>query len=975
MIALVLHEADAVIAGATRVLREFSAAGLLGDLALVNVGYSDSPGGPRAVRVRAGEDTETGLFDALAESPAVDGVTLTAVASGDLAPEHQRELAEAALGIADRIMRLSGVPAAVGCLFVPESRSGAEVLPAAGFFSARTSNFVSLPTDWRYLDGVPVGIEYVDADRAAWHAALEIATVTSGWTGVADSRLRPAFEAPGVADNSLRFVRCAARLVTFRREGPRAEIDGILPAPEGFESAPVPGFVDRAATALHPEAFRLDGGLVESGDPGRSGLLKILVGALGGVFPPLASGLRGFGRVLRDEVAKALGGEAGSAAVDDAGEAGAEPPPGAAHLVVIEGIEDGVWTDLVRNVLGVVDGGGTADAVEARGAAGHAQYVFVAEESLLDDVLEKRLAAGGADDALDEGIPGTNEAGDGSSTDRAVCEEGSADRDRPTDAGDESSGPEPGWAAEGARRGLLTLVDDAFRREAARARERRREQQRERDHLAEQAAHTEKSDPPAALRATLLAFFVTAFVVAASYVLLLETFDFGDLGKVLRTRLSIAATAVTWLVLQYPLAPRGDDPRAVQSHLLRSAAVIAAVAGLAAAFAEPISDAASGGPWLELIPLLATLVTLWLAWRVLRSEEAHDRPAARAAALAWTVCYLVSGVLLYANMDRSVFNEWRWLRDFFSDYGKEIRYAAAAVAGFLFLLAVVIFAVGDSGSDRRRRRDRARLRELDRELGRTELLPILQGLRTNWLGTAVALDHILRRSFPRASPAAETAGRLRSPLLRFAVHRREAYAPPPPPGWLFARYERAVDAYSAQRGARKGVAGRVRPEAATMVSRLDREPLAAPGSDPRWDFAHRLRAGEFDEPLAADLTGAAEGWLLDSDLEFLGQIAPVAPTALPLGLLGPGAAVLGKVAMNATWWWPDGFVVPDALVPPLPARTVSAGGGVANMAVRLDVSDPILEGQLRAAPPPQEDPGTQPPDSGEQYPGRDGGLR
>ena len=159
-----------------------------------------------------------------------------------------------------------------------------------------------------------------------------------------------------------------------------------------------------------------------------------------------------------------------------------------------------------------------------------------------------------------------------------------------------------------------------------------------------------------------------------------------------------------------------------------------------------------------------------------------------------------------------------------------------------------------------------------------------------------------------------------------------------------------------------------------MVSRLDRDPLSAPGADPRWDFAHRLRAGEFDEPLAADLTGAAEGWLLDGDLEFLGQIAPVAPTALPLGLLGPGAAVLGKVAMNATWWWPDGFVVPDALVPPLPARTVSADGGVANMAVRLDVSDPILEGQLRPGVSP-EGPGARSPDEGDEIPGRDGGLR
>lgn len=989
MITLVLHEADQVIAEATRVLREMSAAGLLGDIALVNVGGADSPGGPRAVRVRAGEETAIGLFDALAESAAVDGVMLTAVASGDLAPEHQLELVEAALGIADRIMKLGGIPASVGCLFVPESRPGAETLPAAGFFSPRTANFVSLPTDWRYPDGVSVGIEYDDADRAAWHSAFEIATIASAWTGVADSRSQPTSEAPGVADNSLRFVRSAARLVTVHHGGPRAVADGILPLPDGFEASPVPGLVRCTVPVLHPEEFRLEGGLAEGGDPGRSGPLMILVRALGTVFPPLAAGLRGFGRVLRDEMAKALGGETGSAEGDEPDSASPESQPGDAPSVVLEGFEHGVWTDLVRNMLGVADGGGTSDAAEARRAAGHKQYVFVAEDSLVDDLLEQRYRAGVSQDAPHVSRAGETEDRAGSSADWVVSEEGTAHRAGTTGTGEESARADrssasptggaadgPGAAGEPERRGLLTLIDDAFRQEVARAKEQRREHQREREHLAEQMAHAEKVEPSAALRSTVIAFFVTAFVVAVSYVLLLDQLDPSQIENPLRTRLAIVATALTWLVLQYPLAPRGDDPRAVQSYLLRSAAVIAAVAGLAAVFAAPISDTASGRPWLELIPVLTTLVTARLAWRVLRSERARERPAGRAVALAWTVCYLVSGLLLYANMEASGFNRWGWVRRFFEEYGEGIRYAAAAVAGFLFLVAVVIFALGDSGSDRRRRRARVRMRELDREAQRVELLlPILEGLRTNWLGTAFALDHILRKSFPRPSSAAESASRLRSPLLRFAVRRREVHSPPPPPGWLSTLYERAVEAYSAQRAALSGVAGRIRPEAAAMVSPLERDPLANPGGDPRWEFAHDLGAGAFDDVLAADITGAADGSLLDSDIEFLRQIAPVTPTALPLGLLGPGAAGLGNVAMNTTWWWPDGFAVPDALVPPLPGRTGAADGGQAHIAVRLDISDPVLEGQLRPGVSPPEGPGARPPDEGDEIPGHDDGLR
>lgn len=976
MITLVLHEADRVIGEATRVLREFSGAGLLGDIALVTVGDSGSPAGPRAVCVRAGEDTEMGLFDALATVPAVDGLVLTAVTSADLAPERQLHLADGALGIADLIMRLAGVPAAAGCLFVPESREGADVLPAEGFFSPRTANFVSLPTDWRYVDGVPVGIEYADLDRTAWHAALEIATITSGWAGVAESRWQPDFPAPGVADNSLRFVRSAARLVTVRRSGPRATVDGILPVPEGFEPAPVPGLIGRTVPALHPEVFRLEGGLAEAAEPGRSGPLMILARALGGVFPPLASGLRGFGRVLRAEVVKVLGGDAGSADAGDTLESDPAPSPDDAPSVALEGFEPGVWTDLVQNVLGVVDGGGTDDAAEARRAAGHKQYVFVAEDSLIDDVLPRRFS--GAPSEHQDASAGVADDADEAERDVSWRESeyraGGAMR-VPAGAGMPASANAGPVEEVHGRRGLLTLVDDAFRRETSKAEDLRRDQQREREHLAEQVASTAEFDPPAALRATIAAFFVTAFVVVASYVLLRDAFYIGDWDRIVRTRLAIAVTAVTWLLLQYPLAPRGGDPRAVQSYLLRAAAAVAAVAGLAAVFAGPISNAATGRPWLELIPVLATLITLWLAWRVLRSEEARDRPAGRAVALAWTICYLVSGLLLYANMEYSGFNRWDWVQRFFEDYGDGIRYAAVAVAGFLFVVSVVMFSVSDAGSDRRSRRARARIRELDRELQRKELLPILSGLRTNWLGTAAALDHIVRRSFPHPCSAGETAGGLRSPLLRFAVRRREAYSPPPVPGWLFTQYEKAVDAYSAQRRARSGSAGRVRPEAATMVSSLDRDPLAVPGTDPRWDFAHRLRAGQFDHALAEDLADPADWSLTDTDIDFMGQIAPVAPAPLPLGLLGPGAAGLGKVDMNPTWWWPDGFAAAEALTRPRPARGFSADSGQAHLAVRLDVSDPVLEGQLRDGRSRSESRDELLADEGDAFAGRDDGLR
>ena len=975
MITVVHHAADRVVIEATRVLRDLSARGLLADIAVVEVGEAAWSGQPAATCVRAGEDVAMGLFDALATDPATDGHVLTAVASADLAPRSQLELAGELTRIADRAIGLAGVPVVASCLFVPESGDGG-ILPAAGFFSAATANFVALPTDWRFVDGAAVAVEYDDADRAAWHAALEIATLTSAWGAVAQSRWQPEVLAPGVSGHGLRFVRSATRLVTVRRSGPAAAVENVLPTPEGFSPTPVPELVERAAVVLHPEVFRLEGRLDEAGAlGGPGGVLRLLAGAVGGLFPPLASGLRGFWRLLCTEVARALGGDAGSGEGDHPPVSRPDRQASDETAVVLEGFEPRVWTDLVRNVLGAVDGGGTADAVEARRAAGHERFVFVTRDSLVDDVLRERIGGQPSGDRdASAGADGADDADDGGDVRWRGSEYRIGGGTRESAASGARASRDTGPAEEADdRRGLLTLIDDVFRGEVSRARRLRRQHQEEFDELVASAERAEQSEPTAALRRTIVAFVVTAFVVVASYVLLLDAFDFGDVDRTLRTRLAIVATAFTWLVLQYPLAPRGGDTRAVQSHLLRSAAVIAVVAALAAVFADPISDVATGRPWLEIIPILAALVTFWLAWRVLRSEHAGERSAGRALALAWTICYLIAGLFLYANMEHSIFGRWGWLRRFLENYGDGIRYAAVAVAGFLFLLALTMLAVSDAGADRHRRRARARMGELRLELQREDLVPVLRGLRVNWLGTAAALEYIMRRAFPPPSPADDDDGGLRSPLLRLALHSREAYYPPPPPGWLFAQYEMAVGAYGARRDARAGGARWIRPETATMVSPLDRDLLASSGTDPRWDFAHRLGAGEFDDALVAGLPGADDGSLLDEDLVFMGEVAPVAPGALPLGLVGPLAAGLGHVAMQSTWWWPDGFAVPDlpdSAPRPRPAQTLRSTAGQAYVAVRLDVSDPILERQISGGSSPPVEPEEEPPPSGP-----DDGLR
>ena len=232
MITVLHHEADRVINEATLVLRELSSHGLLSDVALVPVGEAPSagdastPSQPRAVWVHAGEDTEMGLFDALATDPASDGHVMMAVASSDLAPQSQVAVAETLARIADRAMGLATVPVVTSCLAVPEVRDDGDILPAAGFFSARTANFVALPADWRFVDGMAAPIEFIDADRSAWHAALEIATLTSSWFATANSRWQPEPRGP-----RCRWVRIQLRAILGQaRDHPPQRIgSGELP--------------------------------------------------------------------------------------------------------------------------------------------------------------------------------------------------------------------------------------------------------------------------------------------------------------------------------------------------------------------------------------------------------------------------------------------------------------------------------------------------------------------------------------------------------------------------------------------------------------------------------------------------------------------------------------------------------------------------------------------------------------------------
>ena len=927
MITLLYHEADRPLAAALDVLRLLSRHRLLEEVGLVEVPSlatsslaseppEQSPArGPGAAAVAAGGEP----------------LVVTAVATAALDPAGLRELAGAANGYVEDRRRLTGAAVSGVRLYLCADRQEHWAADAEEYFSPETANLVAVPVDSAPSGVDAEGVVLADADRFAWHAALEIATVTSGWRATAARR--PWWPEPvvtGVGESAVRFVRSWARFVVVVDEPLTADSEGVLPVAAGFRRALVPTRIARAVEPLLPPEFRLEPEPDESPGAAQRGIVtESLALALRTLFPVLAGSWRG----LRASLAREWAGDiAGEPAVTRRHRRADEPEPGSVSgglPAVLAGFDLQTWTDLVQDVLGVIDGADTRRARDGRRAAGHERTVFVDEASLVDDVLERELG-------------GLSLAGS------AEPDAGGGPAGRPTvPAGADPPPLEPervepaGAQPDERRRGLLTLLDDAFREQISRARQRHTEKQTDLDDLNAEEERIGPVEPPRAARSTAASFLATTLVVVASYVLLLDFFDFGDASPARRTVLAVVVTAFTWLVLAVPLAPHGDDdPTKVQSYLIRASAAIAVVAALASVFVEDIASAATGSPWLELVPLGFTGVTAWLCWKAVSSANARQRPVTRSLALAWTSVNLLVMLFLYANMERSLFGPGKALGVFFARYGGSLRAAAIGVAVFLLLLALALLAVTRGKHLRDLADIAARRRELRRDLDRRELEPQLEALRINWLGTAAALDHILRVLRQGWGHPAPEASIPESLIARLAARVR-GVRQQAEPGWLFARYKAAAAAYTAAIGVDEP------PEASSQVSEPTPDLLRDPSGDPRWDFARRLRAGEFDEYLIAPRRTPRPA-LLEDDVAFLEGILPVDSRSLPFGTLGPGAARLGNVGVESILWWPAD-ALPPAAADVRPAEVVGAPGRSVFQSACLDVSEPVRLADLQVA--------------------------
>ena len=212
-------------------------------------------------------------------------------------------------------------------------------------------------------------------------------------------------------------------------------------------------------------------------------------------------------------------------------------------------------------------------------------------------------------------------------------------------------------------------------------------------------------------------------------------------------------------------------------------------------------------------------------------------------------------------------------------------------------------------------------------------------------GAHNALVHqnpLVKVMFAECAPTREGMERFRG-LLRAELVR---------PGWLYAQYRRAADAYRTAHGGA--------PEACAYPLRFGEE-LLSTGDGDRWPFVQQLYRGDFDTVLAERVTQFVDGDGLDelfddvasfevtsgahpdeSAAALLSEIADDPEPAVPQSVLSPLAFIdYGNTTMQSTLWWPHRLASPRASIESRTARSLRIRGAVVHQAVRVDLSEPI----------------------------------
>ena len=183
------------------------------------------------------------------------------------------------------------------------------------------------------------------------------------------------------------------------------------------------------------------------------------------------------------------------------------------------------------------------------------------------------------------------------------------------------------------------------------------------------------------------------------------------------------------------------------------------------------------------------------------------------------------------------------------------------------------------------------------------------------------------------------------------------------PGWLYAQYRRAAEAYRASLDTPGyvGLAGRGRPDACAYPYPADEDLLETANGD-RWPFVQRLYRGDFDPVLRERVEAFAAGDGLDelfdeiesfrvafgthpdeAPRDLFAEIALDPDPEIPQGMLGGMSLNISheERQMQSCLWWPQRLTVPSGSEPHARSRSLRLGDSVVHQAVRVELSVPI----------------------------------
>ena len=937
---LVYHLEDEATVRCIDCLLELSSAQLIRDLILVGVS-NDSVEHLEAVVISAGQKRQGRLWSLLGLVSDASKFGVFTIATEELDQEDQLGLAGQSRTIAARCEELRASRIIESRVFIPEYGRALGLAPSLGFFTSRTANLIVLPVDQQSPRHMAIPIRAADP-AFVWHVAMEIVSLTCSWAGTVGDGIGFEPIMRGVADDPVvEFVRSGYASVNFD-ELHHDSMPDELPIPDGLLPAPVPQRALDSVDLLYPEDFCVkspgEPGFSESeyADTPRKWLL-----ALRTLPKTVWLGLDRVKANLREELVDDIVGEnPWMGQIFDPSDfsdgarfeirSGLEP---AESVTALAGFDAKIWSQLVQDVLGMADGGGGEQAAVGRRRTGSESYVVMNRKYLTNDdvfrevVSKDLLIATDDEDEFKQDETVSTKSEDIEESDESVSEE-------PTEKLEEPESEIPEDFAIGPIPCLLDAMTRRFQAEADRCRMRLSKFKDEFENLTRSIREADQAPIPGPVGLAPLAAMWLAIVSLALFSPLHESLDLSDwLGPEGRVRAFVLSTAATIAFLLLPIKP--NNPKRTQSFIVLSCALGSLITATLLMFPP------TGEYWMA-VGIVAGLVILGiLVWN---TGQAKHRPRQRATGLLFLMIYVTLNLIVVLNLELTPF------QDRIAEFRGRVFFISIVVAIVTFIASTIVLTLVMNRilhlqGGWRRRADYLR----DNARWEGDQLPILEAIRTNWLGTAVALDYIMCNPYGRAEQWTASSGSFVEPgILRLRTLSRYPPQKAPSPGWLGAKYRLVAEEYRQKYGSE------VPPEQSRQVSMLSETILSSDtGGDPRWDFARRLRQGEFDRLLSDSITMDVPV-PSEADSEVMSEIAPTGSVALPVGFLGDSAARVGNVDMRTIWWWPEDVEAPEAAIEPRPSTTVRAGGVTIYQAVRVDVSDPVLFSDL--------DPGAHPPD-------------